>query len=325
MLIHARFTVADRVARERRFTNMFGKPGHRPPRPHITVGTQVLEQSLDCDWDVLLSDLAPVDLLLQRLGRVHRHNRALGSRGRMTKPELYVGGRAAVPGAPPRLPPGSSLVYTDHLLWRTEAVLTGRDSLEIPQDIPELVDLVYGSSELGPPEWQAALAAAAAKAARDREERQAQAATIMLPEPDSGVSLADLHRLNVGDARDDAEGSGLVQAHVRIGPPTTEVVLLRANGPDSVTVSGHGPQATIPLGRAPSPDETQAALDQLIRLPAQLTGYAAKRAAPRPAWARSPSLGRMPVLLLPEDGAPVRLGPYNCSYSPDLGLEVTNA
>jgi CRISPR-associated helicase Cas3/CRISPR-associated endonuclease Cas3-HD len=326
MLIHARFTVADRRAREERLVGMFGKSGQRPERSHITVGTQVLEQSLDCDWDVLLTDLAPVDLLLQRLGRVHRHNRPEGCRGRMTVPRLYVAGRDAVPGAPPRLPPGSSLVYTDHLLWRTEAVLTGRAQLEIPQDIPELIDLVYGSDLLGPPEWQAAMAAAAAEANRERERRAAEAATIMLPQPDEAASLASIHRLNVGEAREDAEASGLVQAHVRIGPPTIEVMLLRAAGPGSaVTVSGDTPDTAIPLGRVPPGDLIEAALGQLIRLPAQLTAYAAKTAAPRPTWARSASLARVPVLLLPAAGGPIRLGPYRCSYSPDLGLEVTNA
>nr|WP_135610445.1 CRISPR-associated helicase Cas3' [Leptospira meyeri] len=77
-LFHARFTVADRLNIEEEIENHFGseeKSKERPTRG-ILISTQVAEQSLDIDFDFLITDIAPIDLLLQRIGRVHRHIRS---------------------------------------------------------------------------------------------------------------------------------------------------------------------------------------------------------------------------------------------------------
>ena len=72
-LHHSRFAVEDRKLLDRAVETAVGKK--RDPGGRIVVGTQTLEQSLDIDADVLLSDLCPVDVLLQRIGRLHRHPR----------------------------------------------------------------------------------------------------------------------------------------------------------------------------------------------------------------------------------------------------------
>ncbi|MEN9222829.1 MAG: CRISPR-associated helicase Cas3', partial [Thermostichus sp. BF3_bins_97] len=77
-LFHGRFLFIDRERIEKTCVTQFGKPSDpqtdRPPR-YVLVATQVIEQSLDLDFDLMISDLAPLDLLLQRSGRLHRHNR----------------------------------------------------------------------------------------------------------------------------------------------------------------------------------------------------------------------------------------------------------
>lgn len=75
-LHHGRFAPGDRRLLDAAVEAAFGKM--RDTRGHILCGTQTLEQSLDIDADLLITDLAPMDVLLQRIGRLHRHQR--GSR-----------------------------------------------------------------------------------------------------------------------------------------------------------------------------------------------------------------------------------------------------
>ncbi|WP_127958180.1 CRISPR-associated helicase Cas3' [Serratia microhaemolytica] len=75
-LLHSRFTQKDRQRNEDHWVNCFGKPGWgtRMAQGRILIGTQVLEQSLDIDADLLVTRFAPTDMLLQRLGRLWRHH-----------------------------------------------------------------------------------------------------------------------------------------------------------------------------------------------------------------------------------------------------------
>lgn len=76
LLFHSRFAMGDRLDIEGRALHRFGKhstAGMR--RGQVLIATQVVEQSLDLDFDVMISDLAPIDLLIQRAGRLHRHTR----------------------------------------------------------------------------------------------------------------------------------------------------------------------------------------------------------------------------------------------------------
>ena len=74
---HSRFLACDRARLDSDLLRRFGPPGHGTRRPelHIVVASQVVEQSLDVDFDLMITDLAPVDLVLQRMGRLHRHTR----------------------------------------------------------------------------------------------------------------------------------------------------------------------------------------------------------------------------------------------------------
>lgn len=70
---HGRFAAEDRKALDEAVEKDFGK--ERPPGGRVAVATQTVEQSLDLDADLLVTDLCPMDVLLQRIGRLHRHQR----------------------------------------------------------------------------------------------------------------------------------------------------------------------------------------------------------------------------------------------------------
>ncbi|MDD3925471.1 MAG: CRISPR-associated helicase Cas3' [bacterium] len=158
-LLHARYPFREREMREADAVARFGKHAgeeNNPPRPEraIMVSTQIIEQSLDVDFDLMVTDLAPVDLLLQRSGRLMRH---LG-RGiprysfDERKPLLWVRRPKMDSDGLPDFEAGRT-IYSDWILLRTLLVLGVRDRVvRVPEDIEELIETVYeASSDLNVP------------------------------------------------------------------------------------------------------------------------------------------------------------------------------
>lgn len=136
LLFHSRFTSPDRARIEAQLTRWLGKPSPKTERPEfkIIIGTQVLEQSLDIDFDVMITDIAPMDLLLQRMGRLHRHNRSRPKGVEM--PVCYILDKRAE-----KFERGASVIYGTCLLMRTQSLLP--DKITLPDDISPLVQDTY--------------------------------------------------------------------------------------------------------------------------------------------------------------------------------------
>jgi CRISPR-associated endonuclease/helicase Cas3 len=145
-LFHARFALADRFARENDVVRCFGKDSKAAGRyGQVLVSTQVIEQSLDLDFDLMVTDLAPVDLIIQRAGRLWRHARP----ERTGEPRLLIVSPEPVTSADKdwygRMFPRAQWVYRDHGgLWLTADVLTRAGMVETPGGVRELVEAVYG-------------------------------------------------------------------------------------------------------------------------------------------------------------------------------------
>jgi CRISPR-associated endonuclease/helicase Cas3 len=138
VLLHSRFIAPDRVAREKKLREQLGLRSTNRPKKLIVVGTQVLEQSLDIDFDMLITEICPMDLLIQRLGRLHRHE------GR-NRPSLLSEPRCYVMGIESDVcfDKGSQLVYGLYLLMNTQALLP--EHIILPDDISPLVQAAYAS------------------------------------------------------------------------------------------------------------------------------------------------------------------------------------
>lgn len=147
---HSRFLAVDRARLDAELIRRFGPPGATTDRPaqHVVVASQVVEQSLDVDFDLMVTDLAPVDLVLQRLGRLHRHDRERPER--LCEPRVLLTGVDDWAAAPVRATPGSRRVYGEYPLLRSAALLTWAKTITIPTDIAPLVQAAYGDGELGP-------------------------------------------------------------------------------------------------------------------------------------------------------------------------------
>lgn len=145
ILFHARFPMKQRLEIEQRVLYNFGPEG-AAIGGHVLVATQVAEQSLDIDFDVLLSDPAPVDLMLQRQGRIHRHQRARPEG--FAKPMVFVAGLNNVLPAEEL----TGLIYDRWLVLRSTAWLRANPTLDLPGDIDRAVQAVYGDWQPEGPE-----------------------------------------------------------------------------------------------------------------------------------------------------------------------------
>lgn len=230
ILFHARFPFSWREPIEKDVLAKFGKPdkekGDRRPNPNekvIVVATQVIEQSLDLDFDVMVTDLAPVDLLLQRAGRLHRHS--LRDKNRHHLRRLTI--------VPPDLTRGipsfgvNERIYERYLLLQTYRLLHERRELAIPGETATLIESVYTDAiHDDDPAWQSALQSAFQEMKQNMRVQESKAKrSLVLPPKDYRL----LSQTNLGLEEDDPGVHETFQAKTRdIAPGITLVCLFQA-------------------------------------------------------------------------------------------------
>ncbi len=144
-LFHARFTLGDRLQIEKAVLDLFGKKSTPEGRAgQVLIATQVVEQSLDLDFDFMVSDLAPIDRIIQRAGRLHRHER--GNRG---KAHLLILSPEVISNPDENwyrsFFPRGAAVYEDHArLWLTARLLSQEGKIVVPGDAHPFIEAVFG-------------------------------------------------------------------------------------------------------------------------------------------------------------------------------------
>lgn len=331
-LHHAAFMAGDRARKEDELREQLGPDAHRSsgrPWRRFIVATQVAEQSLDIDADLLVTDIAPMDLVVQRIGRLHRHPRPASDRpGNLRRPQVWI--RGVLQSSPvPEFESGTAHVYDPKILMATLAVLQDRvfdSGFRRPDDIAELVHATYAEDVDVPEEWEEAWHAAR----RESEEHQAivrqRATSFRFPAPKDADKLDRLFERYFGDV-DVAKGDEAGAAQVRDADPTIEVIPIVSTGYGYLPLGEKDP---VELVDDAAPDSSQAfrMANSTVRLPARFSRYDSvfertitQLELDTPAGWSQHHLLRGQVALRLDENREIELAGRILRYSDEMGLE----
>src|SRR5579883_100323 len=319
-LFHARFPSDERRAREELVLRLFGKDGYEKPcRPSaaILVATQVVEQSLDLDFDAMISDLAPIDLLVQRAGRLHRFDSLkLAGWGR-ARPEAHREARFFVAGLEATVSnlEGWDRVYSPYVVLRTWCALRGRRKVVVPADVQELIEQVYGDGPLDVPDGAREQFEGARR--RDVEEmrRQKEWARGVAVRNGKDLLKPPADALSALRLEDDEEQESQVPL-TRYGEPSVSVVPLHRIG-GSLYLDAQGKELVEPDG-APTDQQAERIFGRSVRLSGWWVYDAMQKVEPPKGWKRHPLLRRLRPLELTAGQA--RVGGRCVRLIPEVGL-----
>ncbi|GII96930.1 CRISPR-associated helicase Cas3' [Sinosporangium siamense] len=312
-LLHGRLHAAHRADRTEAALSRLG-PSGSPRKRTILVATQLAEQSFDVDADILITDLAPIDLLLQRIGRLHRHD-AVPRPERLRAPRVVITGFNASEARAPWILRDSEAIYGRYLLLRTAALVCAVDGShwDIPGQVPALVAAVYGKEAVVPEAW--AEEEEEAFAVWEEEQRgRAKSAEKFLLTRFAEYENTTLEGLHYAEAKGTDE---VVHAIVRDGEPSVEVVIVYED--DDGYTSWKGGRL-LGGGEVP-PHLVDEVLGGTVRLPTKLTAAAEKELQPLAGWRGHPWLRHSRALRL-QAGFGTRLDHFAVRYDVELGLVI---
>lgn len=314
-LFHARFTTHHRDEIEQRVLRSFGKNGKRNKR-RILVATQVVEQSLDLDFDHMVSALCPIDLLIQRAGRLHRHNR--DESGALLdhddpdcrpNPVLYVLTPLLEEEMAPEI---QDSVYSKAILLQTLHTIKDGIRIQSPSDVSLAVESVYSEEARSQvlEAWSEALDKFYEKSDKDTQSSTIKSKQVSISRVDDSNNLIVDDNLDL-DENDERQGSQLAAKTRLEDRPSLTVALL---SDESTTIHGHD-----------AANMRQVMLSCLkISPPIPLWRHMVNL-APLASWRNKGSLSRVRPLVL--DQGKLTVDKYTLTYSQERGLawKETNA
>ena len=320
-LFHAHYPRSWRDRIERQVLDRFGKERQRMASERaLLVATQVIEQSLDHDFDYMISDLAPIDLLIQRAGRLHRHPRGPDQRpARLSLPTLTIIQPEAVDGVPQFKRRRS--IYEPYVLLRTALVLENCQTLRTPDDTSSLIEAVYDDScepDLASrPGFRAALAQARSEMVQAMRAAIYEAKRRLIAAPDSRSFITGQSDTFV---EEDVSVHRALQALTRLTEPSVQLVCLhRRSGQLFSDVDGGVPVCLDTLD------------DGIARVLVQSSVLVSHQGAvwdllaqePPKTWARHPFLRYCRVAVFVDGVCSLPNSHYTFHLSPELGLQVS--
>lgn len=160
-LIHSQFPFFQRQVLEEYWMSALGKEVKKR-QGCILVSTQIVEQSVDLDADLMITELAPTDMLLQRMGRLWRHQR---DKRPVTAPECWILREAYSPDemkgmsemAIKKAFSAKANVYDPYVLLRSLLLWSewSNKTITLPGKIRFLLEKTYNDLENEPPSWLA--------------------------------------------------------------------------------------------------------------------------------------------------------------------------
>ena len=236
LLYHAQYIMPDRSSKEDELLKRTGRSSTPEARRGLVIiGTQVLEQSLDIDFDLLITDICPVDLLLQRIGRLHRHTRVRPDK--LGQPVCYVLTDEYEDNSS-----GSKTIYGTWLLRKTLENLS--EAVILPDDISPLVQEVYDSFDESE-EYNSYK--------KQNDTMVSRAGSFLLKKP----TCKDIHGL-----LDRSVNDSLAEASVRDGAASIEVLLMKLNNDGAICLLDD-----TKLSGEFSDEECERIASQILRLP----------------------------------------------------------
>jgi CRISPR-associated endonuclease/helicase Cas3 len=355
ILLHGQLMPRHRQPIEERLTYLLG-PGtdtnrtkllpnpHRPQRL-LVIATQVIEQSLDLDFDHMVADLSPVDLLIQRRGRVHRHTVNDPNRPHWCAQPgmriLYVPD-PATPGLPLVEPPTpgttgnpDGFIYSPYTLATTFRELHTRRSsdglvhISTPRDSGLLIEAVYGPRQKADDAWAPLLERSWTDWQNTlSQEKNEASARVIRPYPGKRRTPVGIKDLASGSAHGDGDEGGLagIRAVSRLGDPSITVICLYQQPHGRLT---YDPAGALPANLTHHTQTSTASYRQQQRdlllntLTIPAAWFRGTRPLPPPqTWPliHQPALKHANVMLLDPAGTCVSGPTGRIEYTPRTGL-----
>ena len=300
-LLHARFPPVWRGKIEEKVVDAFKKDGTRPERA-ILVATQIIEQSLDLDFDLMVSRTAPIDLLIQRMGRLHRHPRSRPLH--LTQPTLLL----RIPDMKADDVPDFGVdeaVYERFFLLKTWLRLRNRQEMRIPDAVDKLMNSVYNQEsdiENISSAYREALAAAWEDMELGNRNSEFRGAQFVIKEP-SSKRLIGRYSAKLSDD----EGRSIKTRNIR---PGLDIICIIDEDLLALTQ------------RKPSKNK----VDNLLRCKVTVRHKDAKEALEQleanPHWAKTPQLKYARAVIFNDDRFDIPDSPYSLRLMLEYGLEI---